>query len=154
MDEYKPSEQDAILYKTDPSKNGEDVFYGDRRDIGGARIPVHIDDEPTYALTSLEYKIIREKIPNGMLNNNQSLFLSLGSSFLFSSIVYGLTTPFSIQSNGKDSIKWITIIFFIIFVSLSISTLLAFIFSIFPKRKEQDPFDIVEGKIKKCLGIN
>lgn len=157
MDENKLRDNNPIVYQSEEVEiDKQPITYTGKINSGGARESTVIGPVKAYPLTSDEYYIIKDKIPKGDFNNKQSFMLSSGLSFFCSSILYGLTTDFTSVVNQVTEIKWLHVIFLIIFISISLGSLLSFVLTYknIKKNKTKTPFEIVENRIKNILEIN
>jgi len=141
-----PSSSSNIIY----DKHEE---HKDRIPLGGAREIEPLENEKSYPLSVLEYKIIRKEIPSHMLDNNQSLALSIALSFLLSAIGYYSNVSFYISNKATITINWPAIIWFIIFCSISAAMVVVFIVLKFCTDDKNGPFISLEEKIKTTLEI-
>lgn len=156
MEQNKSEDYQPIVYKSEEVEiDKHDITYPGKINSGGARESTVISPVKAYPLTADEYYVIKDEMPKGDWNNKQTLLLSLGVSFFYSSVIYALTTDFTITINNSLTIKWLHVIFLTLFISFSLGSLVAFFFtnSLNKKDKNKKPYDRIEDRIKDHLNI-
>ncbi len=123
--------------------------------LGGTRRLSPVEDEDCYPLTHSEYLTIKDNLVNDQLTNWESFLLSTFITSLISAIVFYCTGSFSetvIDNNvEKSQINYSQIIILIVYVGISIGTLIGFVIFRITKKKNNPTIDRLNKKISHHL---
>ena len=126
-----------------------------KKELGGSRKGSPLEDEDCYPLTLDEYLTIKENSTLNKFTNLESFLLTTFIASLISGVVIAFTSSFyeteMIEGVSKETIIFAHVIIIIVYGSIILGSLIAFIIIRLTKKKTKKSIERLDNKILKHL---